>query len=196
MAITLDCSKCLALLVSKDLDKDAYSFASLATVASYADANSVLLLLDHGANVNVVDPLGRTPLMYAAASDLQALDVVKLLLERGAGRQRQSFYQGRDTGQSVLDIAKLHGETPVVAWLVKSGAKATSLKTEEAGRRAENTIPTAIQEVFTAAAAGGRQFRSQGRLRFLLQQQGLEAMAWARRARTDSRWTRRSWASR
>ncbi len=144
MAITLDCSKCLALLVSKDLDKDAYSFA-LATVAAYADANSVRLLLDHGANVNVVDPLGRTPLMYAAASDLQALDVVKLLLERGADVNAKSAHQGRDTGQSVLDIAKLHGDTPVVEWLVKSGAKATSPKPVVLQARRENTIPTAIQ---------------------------------------------------
>ena len=46
--------------------------------------NAVRLMLDHGADVNAVDPLGRTPLMYAAASDLLPLDVVKLLIERGA----------------------------------------------------------------------------------------------------------------
>jgi hypothetical protein len=38
----------------------------------------------HSANVNAVDPLGRTALMYAAASDLLSLDEVKLLVERGA----------------------------------------------------------------------------------------------------------------
>ena len=46
--------------------------------------NAVRQMLDHGADVNAVDPLGRTPLMYAAASDLLPLDVVKLLVERGA----------------------------------------------------------------------------------------------------------------
>ena len=32
-----------------------------------------------------------------------------------------------DTGMSVLDIAKLHGGTPIVELLVKSGAKGLSV---------------------------------------------------------------------
>ena len=42
------------------------------------------LMLDKGADVNASDALGRTPLMYAAASDILPLDAVKLLIERGA----------------------------------------------------------------------------------------------------------------
>ena len=89
--------------------------------------NAVRLMLDHGADVNAVDPLGRTPLMYAAASDLLPLDVVKLLVERGADVNAKDAHKlSGDSGLTVLDIARLHGETPVVEWLVKSGAKGTA----------------------------------------------------------------------
>ena len=83
MAIAARCSKCAALLVAKGLSREDYSVA-LPNIAAFGDVNAVRLLLDHGANVNAVDPLGRTALMYAAASDLLPLDEVKLLVERGA----------------------------------------------------------------------------------------------------------------
>ena len=77
------CAKCVDLLAAKDLGKEDYTVA-LPNIAAFGDANAVRLMLDHGADVNAFDPLGRTPLMYAAASDLLDLDVVKLLVERGA----------------------------------------------------------------------------------------------------------------
>jgi hypothetical protein len=45
----------------------------------------------------------------------------------------------------VLDIARLHGETPVVEWLLKSGAKATVRNAPVLKARRENTIQNAIQ---------------------------------------------------
>ncbi len=51
------------------------------------DANAVRLMLDHGADVNVIDPLGRTPLMYAVASDL--LTARRSQAAGGARRRRQ-----------------------------------------------------------------------------------------------------------
>jgi ankyrin repeat protein len=145
LAVELRCSKCLALLTAKDLDKAAYTTALL-KIAQVGDVNAVRLMLDRGADVNAVDPLGRTPLMYAAASDLQDLDVVKLLVERGADlNAKDAHKQGGDSGLTPLDIAKLHGETPVVAWLVKSGAKETVLKPVSLKARRENTIEGAIQ---------------------------------------------------
>lgn len=145
MAISLQCAKCVALLVAKGLDKSAYSMA-LPDVAAIADVNTVRMMLDHGADVNAFDPLGRTPLMYAAASDLLALDVVKLLVERGANvNAKDTHKQGGDSGLSVLDIAKLHGDTPVVEFLVKAGAKSTAPSPPALKPRRENTIQNAIQ---------------------------------------------------
>ncbi len=145
MAVTMQCPKCLALLAAKDLDKEAYTLA-LPDVTALGDADAVRVMLDHGANVNAVDPLGRTPLMYAAASDMLSLDVVKLLVERGADvNAKDSHKQGGDSGLTVLDIARLHGETPVVEWLVKSGAKGTAASAPVLKARRENTIQSAIQ---------------------------------------------------
>jgi ankyrin repeat protein len=145
MAITTQCSKCLSLLVAKDLDKAAYSLA-LPDVAVLGDVNAVRLMLDHGADVNAFDRLGRTPLMYAVASDLLPLDEVKLLIERGADVNAVDRHkQGGDSGLSVLDIAKLHGDTPIVDLLVKSGAKGTAAGSAILKPRKENTISSAIQ---------------------------------------------------
>src|SRR5204862_1027352 len=106
-----------------DLGREAYSLA-LPNIAFLGDASAVRLMLDHGADVNAFDPLGRTPVMYAAASDLLALDVVKLLVERGADvNAKDRHKQGGDSGLTVLDIAKLRGNTPIIDFLVKSGAK-------------------------------------------------------------------------
>jgi hypothetical protein len=144
MAVTVRCSKCLALLAAKDLSRKDYSVA-LPNLTALGDVNAVRMLLDRGADVNAVDPLGRTPLMYAVASDLLPLDEVKLLVERGADvNAKDAHKQAGDSGLTVLDIAKLHGETPVVDWLVKSGAKATVQTPPALKPRRENTIQNAI----------------------------------------------------
>jgi ankyrin repeat protein len=144
-AIAVRCSKCTALLVTKGLSREDYSVA-LPNIAAFGDVNAVRLMLDHGANVNAVDPLGRTALMYAAASDLLPLDEVKLLVERGADvNARDTHKMGGDSGLTVLDIARLHGETPVVEQLVKYGAKGTAPSMPVLKTRSENTIESAIQ---------------------------------------------------
>jgi ankyrin repeat protein len=145
MSVTMECAKCLALMAAKNLDKAAYTGA-LPNIAAYGDVNAVRLMLDHGADVNAVDPFGRTPLMYAAESDLLPLDEVKLLIERGAGVNAKNAHpKAGDTGLTPLDIAKLHGETPVVQWLIKSGAKGTDQKPPVLKARQQNTIQSAIQ---------------------------------------------------
>jgi ankyrin repeat protein len=75
----------------------------LPDVAVLGDAGAVRQLLDRGANVNAFDGLGRTPLMYAAASDLLALDVVKLLIDRGADVNASDRHKdGGDSGLTVV----------------------------------------------------------------------------------------------
>jgi ankyrin repeat protein len=145
MAVTNGCSKCLDVLMAHKLDPAAYT-AALADVAVLADVNMVRLMLDQGANVNAFDPLGRTPLMYAVGSDALRLDVVKLLVERGADVNAKSRHKlSGDAGLSVLDIAKLRGETPIVDWLVKFGAKGTEPALPTLKPVRENTIHDAIE---------------------------------------------------
>ena len=145
MSVTMQCSKCITLLASKDLDRAAYNLV-LPDIAALGDVNAVRLMLNHGADANAVDSLGRTPLMYAAVSDLLALDVVKLLVERGADvNAKDNHAQGGDSGLTILDIAKLHGDTPIVEWLVKSGAKGTAPSKPVLKPRRDNTVQSAIQ---------------------------------------------------
>jgi len=145
MAVSMRCPKCLDLLVPKVTDKDAYT-AALGEISQLGDVNSVRVMLDHGANVNAADPLGRTPLMYAAASDTLSLDVIKLLVDRGANLNAKDGHKnGGDSGLSVLDIAKFHGDTPVSQYLEHAGAKSTNPAAPVLKARKENTIQHAVQ---------------------------------------------------
>jgi len=145
MSYTTRCSKCAALLIAKGLDKKGYTIL-LANIAVLGDVNAVRNALDHGADVNAFDPFGRTPLMYAATSDLLPWDVVKLLVERGADiNARDAHKLSGDAGLTVLDMARLHGETPIVQYLVRMGAKTSESHAPVLKARRENTIQAAIQ---------------------------------------------------
>ena len=144
-AYNLRCPKCAALLIAKGLQKEDYTVALLNT-AVLGDGNAVRQMLDHGADVKAVDPMGRTALMYAVSSDLVPLDVVKLLVERGAEiNARDSHKSSGDAGLTALDIARLHGQTPIVEWLVKAGAQGTTLSAAALRPRRENSLQSAVQ---------------------------------------------------
>jgi ankyrin repeat protein len=145
MAIGLSCAKCVELIASKIADPGVYT-GSLQDTAAFADLKAVRLMLDHGADVKAFDPLGRTALMYAAVSDLLPLDVVKLLIEKGADvNAKDRHTKAGDAGMTVLDIAKLHGETPIVELLVNSGAKGSAMAPVALKPRGENSIRNAVQ---------------------------------------------------
>ena len=145
MAVAAECSKCLSLLTASEIEKNDYSLA-LADIAITGDVNAVKTMLDHGADLNVVDPLGRTPLMYAVASDNLPLEEVKMLVEHGADvNARDAHKRGAESGWTALDIARQHGDTPVVAFLLKSGAKSNAAPPPRLQPRRDNTIAGAIQ---------------------------------------------------
>src|SRR5215472_4360496 len=151
MGITTDCQKCVELLMAKGLDQGAYTFALLRAASFSDDVSTIRLLLDHGADVNAVDPSGRTSLMHAVVSDAQSLETVKLLVDHGANiNARSEHAQSGDTGRTVLEIARARGETPIVDLLLKSGAIASNaggasrLVPVSSPPRA-NTAPNAIE---------------------------------------------------
>ena len=145
MAVTTGCSKGLELLASSITNKDSYT-AALQNTAVFGDLQAVRLMLDRGADVNAFDPFGRTPLMYAAISDLLPLDVVELLVERGADvNARNRHTKAGDAGLTVLDIAKQNGNTPIVEFLMKAGARASRETPATPQPREGNTIRGAVQ---------------------------------------------------
>ncbi|MEP6716672.1 MAG: ankyrin repeat domain-containing protein [Terriglobia bacterium] len=145
MAIATHCAKCLDLLLAGKQDKAAVTGA-LDEVAIFADVNDVRRLLEQGADVNAVDPAGRTPLLYAAGSDLVPLDVVKLLVERGSDVNAKVGHPNAvDTGWSVLDVARLRGNTPVVDFLIKAGARGTVPSDPMLQPKQSNNIRDAVQ---------------------------------------------------
>lgn len=146
MAVTMNCPKGLELLAQSITNKGVFSMA-LQNTAVLGDLRAVRLLLDHGADANSYDPLGRTPLMYAAISDLLPLEVVKLLVEHRADvNARNKHTKAGDEGLTVLDIAKLNGQTPVVDYLEAHGAKGSTQIPIALRARAGNTVRRAVQD--------------------------------------------------
>jgi len=158
MAIAMRCAKCLDLLLSGKPDRGAISGA-LVESASFADVASLRRLLDQGADVNEIDPGGRTALMYAAGSDLIPVDAVKLLVERGSNvNAKVGHPKAVDTGWTVLDIARLRGNTPVVDFLLKAGAKGGDYAAPVLKAKQGNTIQGAIQRSIPLLQAADANF--------------------------------------
>ena len=146
MAMMVHCRECTDLLVKQNLDKDAYTF-TLLNIAVDTDAREVRLLLEHGAEVNAVDPFGRTALHYAAISEELPADVVKLLIDHGAKVNATSQHkQSRDAGMSALDIARMNGDSPVVEALLKGGATSAVQPVAAMKPQPAATVQAAIQK--------------------------------------------------
>jgi len=74
----------------------------------------VKLLLDHGADIEAKDGMGRTPLAFTAGS--RNMEVVHILVERGADINYSVAYQGRS--YSALTLAAMYGFKDLVDYLI------------------------------------------------------------------------------
>ncbi len=160
-----ECTKCIDLLVARNLDAMQYTIA-LQQVAVLDNPNLIRLMLQHGADVNAPDPTGRTALMYAAVSDLLPVEQVKMLLEKKADVNAKSQHPGSgDTGRTALDLAKFHGNTALVDLLLKSGATSgePAVQVQTASMRRGNTIQAAVPTAYR------RQLRTESGMFFLPQ---------------------------
>ena len=149
-------------------------------------------MLDHGADVNAFDPLGRTPLMYAAVSDVLPLDVVKLLIERGADVNAKDRHKNSgDAGITVLDIAKRNGNQPIIDLLVKAGAKATPEVPVALKPRHDNTHPKRRSGQPAACCSARTPLSPPKPAAFPATTTAWRRWPWGSRARADSGLTKR-----
>ena len=96
----------------------------LGTPIEFADGNGITMLgraalnnevamakmlIDRGANVNVVDKLGMTPLLWAASMDFGDPAMIELLVKSGA----QADARNKD-GLTALDLARKYGHAEVI----------------------------------------------------------------------------------
>ena len=140
-----DCAKCIDLLMARGVDAMQYTIA-MQRVAVLDNPKLFRMMLEHGADVNVQDPTGRTALMYAAVSDLLPVQQIQMLIDKKADVNAKSQHpRSGDTGRTALDLAKFHGDTAVVDLLLKSGAThGIPAPIEPAVLRPGNTIQAAV----------------------------------------------------
>jgi hypothetical protein len=87
-----------------------------AVLALGKNAETIKLLLDHGAGVNAAQAGGFTPIFSAAIANRR--DLVELLLAHGANPQYKS-----DAGKTAADFARERGHGELASWLVAQPAR-------------------------------------------------------------------------
>jgi ankyrin len=119
LACILFLSLCAACYSTAPTGADIQPWSRGAQPLHYAvfngDADSVELLLEHGADVNAIAGNGWTPLHIACASGREAL--VDLLLENGADVNAMT-----EAGDSPLVLATRYGDADIVEDLLSHGA--------------------------------------------------------------------------
>lgn len=85
--------------------------SALDVAAGWGSLDIVKLLLEKGARVDTQDDRGYSPLMYAAYSESMPVEVVRLLLAKGADRKATG------EGETALTLASKRGETEIVRLL-------------------------------------------------------------------------------
>jgi ankyrin repeat protein len=117
LALRANCAKCVEMLL-KSANPQVLNIAMFLGCPPLGDASTVKALLDRGADANAKDPEGHPILMMAASSEALPMETVKILLERGADVHAKGA-----NGATAIDLARRHGETPIVDLLTAAGAK-------------------------------------------------------------------------
>lgn len=121
LAARSNCGTCVEMLLAAV--PQAGLNRALVALAPIGDQPLLARLIDRGADVNARltnvrrDMAGRTPLMLAASSDRIPIEVVRMLIARGADSNARG-----PAGETALDLARRHGETVVVDALLEAGA--------------------------------------------------------------------------
>jgi len=142
MAVAMGCQRCVDLLLARKPDKEAV-LAAMPDAAVLGNMAVLRYAVAQGVDLNKGE---RTALMNAAVSDLMPVEAVRFLIGHGADVNARSAHKlSGDTGLSVLDIARMNGETPVVQALVQAGA--TSARAPETAPK-----PAGAQSIADAVA--------------------------------------------
>ena len=115
------------------------TFTPLLLAVPGGSTELVRTLIDAGADVNVKDMRGMTPLILAVATDHYDLDKIRLLVGRGATLNATTL-----EGETALDWAQKFGDTPVCALLKASGATAKARVASPAPRTEPGDLQMAV----------------------------------------------------
>ena len=133
-------------------------WAPLTASVALATPELVKTLLDAGASLQTTDVRGMTPLMLAVANDRQNIDVIRMLIARGADVNAKSR-----AGETALDWAVKIGAKPAIEALRGAGAEETEHAAVAVPAAARVDVRTAVERSRTllgkasvvAAANGG-----------------------------------------
>jgi ankyrin repeat protein len=116
-AMAADCTACIDLVIGS-MPKTDISKVMLFDTPPEGDDLQVKLLLDHGADPKARNRKGDSLLSKVCAADSAPPDLVKYLIDQGADVNAKG-----PQGQTALALATMHGHTPTVDLLLRSGAK-------------------------------------------------------------------------
>jgi ankyrin repeat protein/cytochrome c551/c552 len=116
-ALRAGCSECAEML-ARNLPPPVLGVAAAFAGPPLGDARAMKFFLDRGADVNSRDLEGRSLLTLAAGSDALPIEVVQMLLAKGADVHTVS-----QRGETAVGFASRRGQTPVLDALLKAGAK-------------------------------------------------------------------------